>query len=196
LILSVCDDGSEIDQIVDLDSLFDDQPSGDAICGDGHYAIALRLSEVRGLFDKVQNDMKSLSHELNPEKKPYEILNFTGETLIGSPLILDENEMCWTVKPDHDGRVIIDYKLSSDVSLTSVVILGCQESNNIKGAEIRGGISSNTTDSFRYCPYNTSPMECRVGTRKAEAIRVIVAPQNSESGLAIDKIVLKTKSND
>ncbi|PHR93631.1 MAG: hypothetical protein COA69_03040 [Robiginitomaculum sp.] len=195
LVLSVCDSGSaQGGADIDFDDLFGGEvskaPKHD-ICGAGHYATVLRMDEIRRLFAEMEASTIK-PKQASSAKNNIRLLNFTGETISGTPDGLIAGSGCWTVKPDKKGRITLDYLLPDNVQTTAVSIQTCDGDGNLGGVEVRGGAEVNNTTAYRYCSASHASINCTVGSRKVKVVQLNVSPKSKHSPLKLRSITVQT----
>ncbi len=185
LVLSVCDgDGEGVE--VDFDDLFggETKTKPQNVCGGGHYATVLRMDEIRRLFNKMESSATTPKQTSNPKNNP-RLLNFTGQTISGTPDGLIAGLDCWVVQPDKKGRITLDYLMPDNVRTTAIVIETCDGGGNLGGVEVRGGADTITTTPYRYCAAKGADVHCTVGARKAKIIRLGIASISKNTPLKL-----------
>lgn len=192
LVLSVCS-GKNSNETINAEDVFGDDTRANArgICGEGHYATALRFDEIRRLFYQTESRQSKSTNPQTLSIHP-DLLNFSGNTIAGTPANLTNGQTCWTVQPDAKGRVRLDYIMPEGVKSTAIVIEACEGRGNVGGVEVRGGTSVGETTAYRYCTAVKEKLRCTIGSRKASVIRLAVTPKVKNMPLKLLLVRIET----
>lgn len=193
LVLSVCDSAGSGGEEVDFDDLFGDETSSapkQDICGSGHYATVLRMDEIRRLLTKMESSAIKPKQTVNTKNNP-RLLNFTGQTISGTPDGLISGSGCWAVQPDKKGRIRLDYLIPDNMRIKAIVIETCEGGGNLGGVEVRGGADVNSTSPYRYCTAKGADVHCTVGSRKAGVIRLGVVSKSKNMPMKLRMVEMK-----
>jgi hypothetical protein len=189
LVLSVCTGGAV--QIAELEALLNDNDTTVVICAGGHYATALSFDEVRRLFSQIETKSDEKTKPRTTKVQP-QLLNFGGQTITGNPASLLGGEQCWTVQPDANGRVPLDYLMPKNVKSTAIIIEPCDSDGNLGGVQVLGGTTIDATTAYRYCSAQSEKLYCTIGTRKATVLRLDIIPKVKNTPLKLRLIRVET----
>lgn len=188
LILNVCDGSSEPE--VDFDNLFDESANAKTIvCSDGHYATVIRMDTVKSLFETAQQN-SGVGPEKSQKKRQPTLLNFTKGTISGDPSSLLTGDDCWTVDTEDKDPIMLDYRILEGENVSRVTVTACDNSNTLRGVEIRGGQTASDTKPYRYCPANSGVASCSIGLRLPTVLSLRIAATKG-SAVSIRSVLIE-----